>query len=181
MNQNLSLSLLIFILSKICSCQIHRAVNSNDYNLRLSSSDINNFNNNDTFVDHTSRSISSSSSSKISVLLFSIIGSFLVGLTGLLPVFILPKLVTDHEKLTKSIRFKCLIAFAAGTLIGDVFIHLLPETYAHLNNAHTNTKQHIIPGLWIIVGLLTFFLMEKIFPDNNHSAHHIQVNISKLV
>ena len=30
----------------------------------------------------------------------------------------------------KSNLFKCLLAFAAGSLLGDVFIHLVPETYS---------------------------------------------------
>lgn len=159
MKQNLTFLFLILLIIHICSCQIHRAVNTNDFK----SDSLIILNSNKTLPRLADKN------SKTTVCLFSIIGSFLVGLTGILPVFILPQLVNDHEKLTKSIRFKCLVSFAAGTLIGDVFIHLLPETYALLN--HDDKKQYIFSGLWIIIGLLAFFLMEKLFPDNNTSAN----------
>lgn len=66
---------------------------------------------------------------KITVFLTSVIGTFFVGICGIVPVVILPQLAEDHNKLIKSTLFKCLVAFAAGTLLADVFIHLLPETY----------------------------------------------------
>jgi hypothetical protein len=60
----------------------------------------------------------------------SIIGTFLVGVCGVLPVFLLPQLVHDHHKLTDSPSFKYLVSFAAGSLLGDVFLHLLPEAFS---------------------------------------------------
>ncbi len=168
MKQNLTFSFLILLIIHICACQIHRAVNTNDFK-------------SDSLILNSNKTLprlADNKNSKTTVCLFSIIGSFLVGLTGILPVFILPQLVNDHEKLTKSIRFKCLVSFAAGTLIGDVFIHLLPETYALLINH--DKKQYIFSGLWIIIGLLTFFLMEKLFPDSNTSTN-IKVHINILI
>lgn len=53
----------------------------------------------------------------------------MVGLCGVVPVLILPRLADDHAQLVKTTEFKCLISFAAGTLISDVFLHLLPETF----------------------------------------------------
>jgi zinc transporter 7 len=44
-----------------------------------------------------------------------------------------------------------MVAFAVGGLLGDVFLHLLPHT-SHYENG----------GYWVLFGILTFFLIEKI-------------------
>lgn len=59
----------------------------------------------------------------------TILGTFFVGICGILPVVLLPQLIHDHHRMVNSSMFKCLISFAAGSLLGDVFLHLLPETY----------------------------------------------------
>ena len=64
-----------------------------------------------------------------------------------------------------STRFKCLVSFAAGTLLADVFLHLLPETFTF--QVLVNKYQRVSYSMWLIVGLLTFLTIEKIFPDNN--------------
>ena len=59
----------------------------------------------------------------------AILGSVLVGLSGVLPLFLLPRKlggsVTDEN-------LKYMLGFAVGGLLGDVFLHLLPETYQHV-------------------------------------------------
>ena len=59
----------------------------------------------------------------------ALLGSVLVGLSGLLPLFLLP------SKLEGSVpdqNLKYMLGFAVGGLLGDVFLHLLPETYQHV-------------------------------------------------
>lgn len=48
------------------------------------------------------------------------------------------------------------LAFSVGTLLGDVFLHLLPETYG-AKGADSTTV-----GLWIVSGVVFCFLLEKI-------------------
>ena len=48
-----------------------------------------------------------------------------------------------------------LVALAVGALLGDVFIHLLPEIFAKQGST-------LASSLYIIVGILLFFLIEKI-------------------
>ena len=46
---------------------------------------------------------------------------------------------------------RLLLSFAVGGLLGDVFLHLFPESYGALarsgKNSHTG---HLIMGLWIL-------------------------------
>ena len=62
----------------------------------------------------------------------AMVGAALVGLTGVLPLLLLPaKLggsISDHS-------LKYLLGFAVGSLLGDVFLHLLPETYQHVRHS----------------------------------------------
>jgi len=57
-----------------------------------------------------------------------------------------------------------LVSLSAGTLLGDSFLHLLPEA-----TANSGTSLRI--WLWLIIGLVSFFVLEKIV----HWRHcHIQ-------
>jgi zinc and cadmium transporter len=47
-----------------------------------------------------------------------------------------------------------LVAFAVGALLGDVFIHLLPESFETIGF-------NLITSLLVIVGFLIFFVLEK--------------------
>ncbi len=47
-----------------------------------------------------------------------------------------------------------LVAFAVGALMGDVFIHLLPESFEKIGT-------NLITPLLVIVGFLVFFVLEK--------------------
>jgi hypothetical protein len=52
--------------------------------------------------------------------------------------------------------FKCLLAFAAGSLIADIFLHLIPET---LSDSHA---ENIKSGFYSIIAFLVFLLIEKV-------------------
>src|SRR5690349_3785617 len=55
-----------------------------------------------------------------------------------------------------------LVALAAGALIGDVFLHLLPEAAAHQDGFTPSV------GWWVLAGLLGFFVVESVI----HWHHH---------
>ena len=60
-----------------------------------------------------------------------------------------------------------LIAVAVGVLLGDAFLHLLPDAM-ELSNASTSSV-----GLSILVGILTFFLIETILQwQHDHNIQH---------
>ncbi|MBN3281386.1 S39AD protein, partial [Polyodon spathula] len=101
----------------------------------------------------------------------SLIGSVMVGLSGIFPLLVIPieagaVLKTEGG----SQKLKQLLSFAIGGLLGDVFLHLLPEAWAYSCSSsgtvgsHSH-QQHKSMGLWVIAGLLTFLVLEKMFPD----------------
>jgi zinc and cadmium transporter len=94
----------------------------------------------------------------MSLYLYIFGGVFLVSALSLLGVFFLsfsPKFI---EKLTLF-----LVSLSAGTLLGDSFLHLLPEAAAKDGGLRI--------WLWLIIGLVSFFVLEKIV----HWRHcHIQ-------
>ena len=103
--------------------------------------------------------------------------SALVGLSGLFPIFLLShkdengnNTDTDKHKSKSNepsnLRF--LLSFAVGGLIGDVFLHLLPEARQQLRESvlRGDTDWHsgeMRLGLWILAGLLTFVIVEMMF------------------
>lgn len=55
-----------------------------------------------------------------------------------------------------------LVALAAGALVGDVFLHLLPEAVEHAGGFTPEV------GWWVLAGLLGFFTVESVI----HWHHH---------
>ncbi|XP_043274037.1 zinc transporter ZIP13 homolog [Venturia canescens] len=98
--------------------------------------------------------------------IFSIIGSTMVGLSGILPLFVIP--IEEGANLKNGAAagtLKILLSFAVGGLLGDVFLHLLPEAWASkaLNIAQVNGARSMACGLWVLTGFLVFIIAEKVF------------------
>jgi len=109
----------------------------------------------------------------------ALMGTVLVGLSGLVPMLIIPLEAGQNLKSEKGSRsLRLLLSFAVGGLLGDVFLHLFPESYGALRNSGKNTHTaHLVMGLWILGGILTFLVLEKIFEftdenggDNNNKG-----------
>jgi len=54
-----------------------------------------------------------------------------------------------------------IVPLAVGTLLGGAFLHLIPEALENINNT-------IISALLILSGIMTFFILEKIFRWHHH-------------
>ena len=75
-------------------------------------------------------------------------------------------------------RFKYMLCFAVGSLLGDVFLHLLPEAYAKLYTNSTFVEDsevfihtgHITIGIWCISGILAFVLIEMLYNSNKYDG-----------
>ncbi|RXM33307.1 Zinc transporter ZIP13 [Acipenser ruthenus] len=83
----------------------------------------------------------------------SLIGSVMVGLSGIFPLLVIPiEAGATLKTEAGSQKLKQLLSFAIGGLLGDVFLHLLPEAWAYSCSSSGT-------------GLLTFLILEKMFPD----------------
>lgn len=74
-------------------------------------------------------------------------------------------LVLKKDLLSKSVFV--LVSLAVGALLGDVFVHIIPETYAKLGNP-------ALISLTIIAGILIFFILEKILHWHHHTSEHAE-------
>ncbi|XP_077178556.1 zinc transporter ZIP13 [Paroedura picta] len=114
----------------------------------------------------------------------SLIGSVMVGLSGVLPLLIIPLESGAALKSEEgSHRMKQLLSFAIGGLLGNVFLHLLPEAWAYTCSAAAgggqSFQQQKLLGLWVIIGLLTFLSLQKMFPDHEKQESSSLVSDSK--
>ena len=82
----------------------------------------------------------------------AIIGSMLVGVSGLIPMLIIPLDAGQNIRSEQGSRkLRLLLSFAVGGLLGDVFLHLFPEAYGALANSGKNTHTgYLMMGLWIL-------------------------------
>ncbi|PAV65568.1 hypothetical protein WR25_00872 [Diploscapter pachys] len=111
---------------------------------------------------------SPSSEIPLSTWLWSLFGCSLVVSCGIIPAFLLPASTSEYIHSEEGKRFlNLLLSFAVGSLLGDVFLHLLPETW----NSYNLTSGQI--GLWTTSGLLICFLVEKLCASTEESQHRI--------
>ena len=75
-----------------------------------------------------------------------------VVLVSLLSLVGMVTLSLNRQRLQKILIF--LVAFAVGALFGDVFIHLLPESFEKIGS-------NLTTSLLVISGFLMFFVLEK--------------------
>lgn len=91
--------------------------------------------------------------------LYTLTSVFIVSLLSLLGLVVFP---FPEEKIKSFLIWA--VAFAAGTLLGDAFLHLIPEAY------DSGTK--IGTSLSILGGIAIFFILEKFI--HWHHCHDIE-------
>lgn len=82
------------------------------------------------------------------VWIYTLVSVFVVSLISLIGVFTLS---VDKNKLYKYLIY--FVSLSAGTLMGDAFIHLIPDAYAE--------NPGIWPSIYILSGIFLFFILEK--------------------
>ncbi|CAB3222990.1 unnamed protein product [Arctia plantaginis] len=97
--------------------------------------------------------------------LFAGLASVLVGLSGILPLLIIPLDSTDtFNDGPGAATLRILLSFAVGGLLGDVFLHLLPESWENdIRNTKPGEHVSLKSGLWCLFGMLVFIVVEKLF------------------
>ena len=87
----------------------------------------------------------------MNIWLYSIISVLIVSLISFSGAL---TLAIKKEKLKNLLIY--FVSFSAGALLGDVFIHLLPEVVEEYNNSIS------LIFIYVLVGILTSFILEKI-------------------
>ncbi|KAG8519571.1 Zinc transporter ZIP13 [Galemys pyrenaicus] len=106
----------------------------------------------------------------------SLLGSLMVGLSGVFPLLVIPlEMGTMLRSEAGARRLKQLLSFALGGLLGNVFLHLLPEAWAYSCSTSRggegqSLQQQQQLGLWVIAGFLTFLALEKMFLDSKEEG-----------
>jgi len=110
----------------------------------------------------------------------ALIGSITVGLSGVVPIVLLPlnTNVSPHQESNDN-RLKLLLSFAVGGLLGDVFLHLFPEAYGAAREKDTSSRLNL--GMWILGGILAFLIIEKIFQLTEDSKSEEEKKGSKKI
>jgi len=85
---------------------------------------------------------------------YALLSSLFVGMCGIFPLFLDSWMFKmGHE----NSNMKFVLSFAVGGLLGDVFLHLLPESWGNASGQTAMTS-----GIWVLVGVLTFLMIEKL-------------------
>lgn len=82
--------------------------------------------------------------------LYTILSVFIISLVSLVGIFTLS---INIEKIKNVLLF--LVSFAAGALLGDAFLHLIPEAFGE-------NISFLKISLFILLGMIIFFILEKI-------------------
>ncbi len=91
--------------------------------------------------------------------LISVIAISLISFIGALA------LMFKRDFLHKSIFI--LVSLAVGALLGDVFVHIIPEVYENMGDPTTIS-------FLIIGGILIFFILEKVLHWHHHTLEHAE-------
>ena len=95
----------------------------------------------------------------------ALFSSALVGACGIFPLF-LNRWIRLDIGCKDSLAFKVVLSFSVGGLLGDVFLHLLPEAYGAHQSSWSNTRETVqersLTGLWVVIGVFSFLAVEKL-------------------
>ncbi|CAG2176353.1 unnamed protein product, partial [Oppiella nova] len=80
--------------------------------------------------------------------------TFIISVVPYMILFLIPLNANTPQYVS---HLRICLGLAAGGLLGDAFLHLIPESL----NAN-NSADHLSVGLWILGGFLGFFIIEKI-------------------
>lgn len=106
------------------------------------------------------------------VYIYSILSVVIISLISLVGIFSIP---IKTEKLKKLLLY--FVSFSAGALMGDVFVHLLPEV---IESGFT-----IYSSIYILFGIVFSFVMEKLIQwrhchlpiTQNHQHRFVMMNL----
>ncbi len=97
-----------------------------------------------------------------SIWINSLISTFLVSIISITGIFFLALKATKLQKIVF-----VLVSLAVGALLGNVFFHLIPESFETIENKN-------LVAILILSGILVFFIMEKFLHwHHGHDVEHL--------
>ncbi|KAI3378115.1 hypothetical protein SNEBB_004673 [Seison nebaliae] len=131
--------------------------------------------------------------------LYAISSVLLISIAPFLILFLIPIDVKKSDSVKtkewKNKLLRILLSFAAGSLLGDSFLHLLPHAIEHQQHQSSETSSHshgvdghehhshdLTIGICLLTGILTFLFTEKFvrFIQPEHSHSHNSGNETKM-
>lgn len=124
----------------------------------------------------------------------ALLATALVGVAPVLVLLVVPLSAGNHEKQQPLLRI--FLSFAAGGLLGDALLHLLPHSlpkgarhanddddHDHSHEGHNHTMADLYVWLWTLAGILTFLMLEKFvraqtLGGHGHSHGHTHTSTS---
>ncbi len=97
--------------------------------------------------------------------IYAFVSVLVVSLVSLVGVFTL----SLREDILKKYVF-IFMSLAVGALLGDAFIHLIPEAFENSSNG-------LLVSLLVIAGILTFFILEKFLHWHHHGEDKEEAHI----
>jgi zinc and cadmium transporter len=136
-------------------------------------------------------------------LLYPLLAAFLISLISFSGAVLF---VVKHKKVQKSLIF--FVALAAGVMLGTAFLHLIPESFhmwdesmlnfefapeeahdEHAGDEHAHEEEghsflEMLPGIFILLGILIFYLIERFVDWHHHHdlhcEHHAMTSLSLI-
>lgn len=110
----------------------------------------------------------------------------LVGIAPVIFLFFVPLGSGNIQQQKPMLRV--FLSFAAGGLLGDSFLHLLPHSMPqkghdhhhsdhsdhsdHEHHSHSHSMADLAPWLWTLVGIVSFLMLEKFVRSHTDHHHH---------
>ena len=101
----------------------------------------------------------------ITTYIYSFVSVIIISLISLIGIF---SLSFKEEIIKKYVSI--FISLAVGALLGDAFIHLIPQSFENISNTN-------VVSILIIVGIIIFFIIEKFLHWHHHGEDKEQTHI----
>ncbi|XP_066964745.1 zinc transporter ZIP13 homolog [Macrobrachium rosenbergii] len=107
----------------------------------------------------------------------SVIAAIAIGLAGIVPLLIIPQDNQIKSNIESRNILQLLLSFAVGGLLGDVFLHLLPEAWSLALEAGAEPHEAFTQvGLCVLAGIFVFIIVEMLAVQNNSDNSSPQNN-----
>ncbi|XP_068237746.1 zinc transporter ZIP13 homolog [Palaemon carinicauda] len=103
----------------------------------------------------------------------SVLAAIMIGLAGVVPLLLIPHDNQIKSSVESRNLLQLLLSFAVGGLLGDVFLHLLPEAWSLALEAGAEPHEAFTQvGLCVLAGIFVFIIVEMLAVQNHSSPEN---------